>query len=218
MTVLGIEYVREDFPYLSDDEFDFVCSYWRENGKLPASLVALRFIENSKDRNLRMKRMYVGLGFDRQCSIEELMAEFELTKPTVRHIVHKPGLLPADLRLRQSLMKMLPGAPFVCDAHYFEAIMQKEHWPYDAASFMALLSMMMRGVEFIRLSETTSPYLVRNSSHSTMLFREVPIILMSLSKRTLRKQVSRACASLRSFSMTVKTSVRLFRFLRNTFP
>lgn len=163
VTVLGIEYVREDFPYLSDDEFDFVCSYWRENGKLPASLVALRFIENSKDRNLRMKRMYVGLGFDRQYSIEELMAEFELTKPTVRHIVHKPGLLPADLRLRQSLMKMLPGAPFVCDAHYFEAIMQKEHWPYDAASFMALLSMMMRGVEFIRLSETTSPYLVRNS-------------------------------------------------------
>lgn len=163
VTVLGIEYVRKDFPYLSDKEFDFVCSYWRENGKLPASLVALRFIENSKDRNLRMKRMYVGLGFDKQYSIEELMAEFELTKPTVRHIVYKPGLLPADLRLRQSLMKMLPDAPFVCDAHYFEPIMQKEHWPYDAASFMALLSIMMRGVEFIQLSEKTSSYLVRNS-------------------------------------------------------
>lgn len=160
--VLGKPYYRNDFPYLTDDEFDFVTEHWQKFGFLPASFIAIRFVEKSDNRNLLIHRMYVGLGFDRKYSIEELAKEFNLTKETMRLILRKPGVLPRGLCIRESMEKMLPNRPYVCNPAYFEDIVEQEKWPYGTGELMKLLSVMLRGCEYVQVSERTNPYLVRN--------------------------------------------------------
>lgn len=103
-----------DFPFLGDEDIEFVTRFKKKYSFYPAFRIILNFIKNHNDRDVKIFRMKHGVGeFSKSHELEEIGAEFDLSRERIRQISVRPFFLE---EIREYI------EDHVVNAHYKESV------------------------------------------------------------------------------------------------
>lgn len=154
---------REDFSFLSDEQFDWVRTHWEMYDTLPASYILYHYLISSEVRNDIIHRIFFGLDpKHEQASLTDIAAKFDLTRERIRQIVCKPIRFPKYLRECSSILQNLhPKDNFCFELNDLAYILEREKLDISLDKYADFLCCIFNYVSKVSVVPDGKVYLVR---------------------------------------------------------